>query len=76
MRDRRDDRVTGSGGPDTGRQIGGIVSCAVVGGDRSRAGHKRSLGDGFGGSVRRVVGGLMAWSRGGVIWSCGRVVVG
>ena len=77
--DGSDDWVAGGGGPDAGRQVGGVICCTVGGSNGSRARDERGLrnvvrcgvggvvglGDGVGGRAGMGWGGshIMALSR-------------
>ena len=73
--DRSHDWVAGGGGPDAGRQVGGVVSRSVGGSNWSRAGDEGCLRD----VIRRGVGGIIGLGDGvggsaGVRWRGGHIV--
>lgn len=69
------DWVARGGGPDAGRQVGGVVSCTVGGSNWSRAGDEGCLRD----VIRRGVGGIVGLGDGvggsaGMGWGGGHIV--
>jgi hypothetical protein len=73
--DGSDNWVARGGGPDAGRQVGGVVCCTVGSSNGSRARDERCLGD----VGRRGVGGVVGLGDGvggsaGMGWSRGHIV--